>query len=197
MNWSPEGVAAFALPDFSGTLTPEAQAAADLARAEAAAEEAYARGYEDGQQAGRVEAEAAIGPALEALGGAADALRAVQAALGTEAEEALMAMAVAVAREIVQRELRQDPAALRELIRRATTILPLEQTLEVRLHPEDLAVLAGDLELLAAGGRRLEVQWVPDATLDRGGYVIETPQRIVDANLDEQLQVYYRRLRDG
>lgn len=197
MNWSPDGVAAFALPDFSGTLTPEAQAAADLARAEAAAEEAYARGYEDGQQAGRAEAESEIQPALEALGGAADSLRAVQAALGTEAEEALIAMAVAVAREIVQRELRQDPAALRELIRRATTILPLEQTLEVRLHPEDLAALAGDLELLAAGGRRLDVQWVPDATLDRGGYVIETPQRIVDANLDEQLQGYYRRLRDG
>lgn len=197
MNWSPDSVERFALPDFSLTLTPEALLQEAARREHDVQDEAYTRGYEDGQQAGRSALEAQVLPALEALGGAADSLQAVQAALSAEAEEALLAMAIAVAREIVQRELQQDPEQLRTLIRRATTILPMEQTLEIRLHPHDLATLAGDLEMHSVGGRRLEVLWVPDDTLDRGGYVIETPQRIVDANLDEQLLAYYRRLRDG
>lgn len=196
MKWS-EGVEHFALPDFSLTLTPEALAAAEEREQSDADAASYARGYEDGQQAGRFEVESTVLPAVEALGGAAESLHAVQAAVRAEAEEALLAMAIAVAREIVQRELEQDPELLRELIRRATTILPMEQTLEIRLNPADLKSLGGDLEMHAAGGRRLDVQWVPDPSLDRGGYVIETPQRIVDANLDEQLLAYYQRLRDG
>jgi len=198
MNLSPEHVEAYALTDLS-VNGPSGDAAAQMLRSEAlaATEEAYERGYVDGEQVGRFAAESAVLPAVEALGGAADALQAVQAALLGEVEEALLAMAVAVAREIVQRELQQDPEQLRELIRRATTILPMEQMLEIRLHPTDLAALGGDLEMYAVGGRKLEVQWVPDASLERGGYMIETPQRVVDANLDEQLVAYYRRLRDG
>ena len=73
----------------------------------------------------------------------------------------------------------------------------MEQTLEVRLNPADLAALDGHLDLHAVGGRKLEAIWIPDATIERGGYLIETPQRVVDANLDEQFGTYYRRLRDG
>jgi flagellar assembly protein FliH len=198
MNSSAEPVAAFALPDLGVPhVSDDVRADRQAQALTAAAEEGYVRGYEDGLQAGRAAAEAEILPALQALEGAAASLGAVQAALRSEVEDALLAMAVAVAKEIVQRELEQDPEQLRELIRRAVDVLPMEQTLEVRLNPADLAALGGHLDLHAAGGRKLEAIWIPDATLERGGYLIETPQRVVDANLDEQFGTYYRRLRDG
>ncbi len=198
MNSSAEPVGFFVLPDLGGLDgRPEAVADRHSAELSAAVQEAYARGYEDGTQAGRAAAEGEILPALEALEGAAASLGAVQAALRAEIEEALLAMAVAVAKEVVQRELQLDPLQLRALVRRAVDLLPMEQSLEVRLNPADLASLEGHLELHAVGGRRLEVAWIPDPSLERGGYLIETPQRAVDANLDDQLGAYYRRLRDG
>lgn len=173
-------------------------AAPELAEPAPAAEDlAYDRGFAEGVALGRSEAQDELLSTLQALGGATQSLQAVQASLAAELEESLCALALAVAQRVVQREIEIDPMQLRELVRHAVDVLPVEPSLEIRLHPDDLANLDGHLDLYAAGGRKCDVQWVADATLERGGYVIETPQRIVDGRLDHTLAQIYHRLRDA
>jgi flagellar assembly protein FliH len=107
------------------------------------------------------------------------------------------ALAVAVARRIVQREIATDPALVVAMTRHALEQVELDGRVEVRLHPDDLAEVRARLAPLAPDGRPVDVAWVPDATVGRGGCVVETPQRLVDGQLDTALRALYERLRDG
>ena len=160
-------------------------------------EEAYARGVDDGRRSGGADAERRTLGACQALAGAAESLQAVRAAFASEAEESLFALATALAHQIVQRELTTDPTIVRDLVRRAVEVLPLEGALEIRLNPADLAALGAETDLYAPGGRKLDLRWVPDPTIERGGYLIETSQRVVDGRIDPVLRAMYDRLRDG
>ena len=80
------------------------------------------------------------------------------------------------------------------LVRRAIEQLPLDHTLEVRLHPDDLATLAPSLEAMAAPGRHVKLQWSSDASIERGGFVVETPHRIIDGRTDVALRTLYEKL---
>lgn len=190
---APSSVGQWPVPELGRAAARDAQRPAEPD----AAESAWQHGYDEGVAVGRAEAEGGVLGALVALGGATQSLRAVQASLAAEMEESLYALALAVAQRIVQRELQQDPALLRELVRRAVDVLPLDQSLEIHLHPDDLAALDASLEIQAAGGRRLDVQWVADPTMEPGGYQIETPQRVLDGRLDQAIVTMYQRLRDA
>lgn len=162
-----------------------------------AVEEAYARGLEEGRLTAGADAERRIVGACQALAGAAESLQAVRAALAVEAEESLYALATALAHQIVQRELTTDPTIVRDLVRKSVEVLPLDGELEIRLNPADLAALGAETDLYAPGGRKLDLRWIPDPTIERGGYVIETSQRVVDGRIDPVLRAMYESLRDG
>ncbi len=192
---SPESarVAAWPVPDLR-LASPQAD---DAPASPSAADEAYARGLEEGRLRAGADADRRIVGACQALAGAAESLQAVRAALAVEAEESLYALATALAHQIVQRELTTDPTIVRDLVRRAVEVLPLDGALEIRLHPADLAALGAETDLYAPGGRKLDLRWVPDPAIERGGYVIETSQRVVDGRIDPVLRAMYESLRDG
>lgn len=160
-------------------------------------EDAYASGVEEGRRAAAADAGRRILSACQALAGAAESLQAVRASFASEAEESLYALATALAHQIVQRELTTDPTIVRDLVRRTVEVLPLEGALEIRLNPADLAALGVETDLYAPGGRKLDLRWVPDPSIERGGYLIETSQRVVDGRIDPVLRAMYERLRDG
>jgi flagellar assembly protein FliH len=158
---------------------------------------AYARGLEDGRREAADEAERRLGGARTAMAGAAAALEHERATFARRGEESLYAIATALAQRLLQRELALDPTVVRDLVRRALEAVPLEGTLEVRVHPADLAALGHDLELYAPGGRRLELRWVPDPGIGRGGFMIETPLRVVDGRVEKVLEAALERLLHG
>jgi flagellar biosynthesis/type III secretory pathway protein FliH len=51
-------------------------------------------------------------------------------------------LAVAVARQILDREVRGSTAAFGELVRRALAEFPLDERVRIRLHPSDLATIS-------------------------------------------------------
>jgi flagellar assembly protein FliH len=161
------------------------------------ADVAFVQGVEEGRQAATEEADQKTLAARQALAGAAESLQAVRAALASEVEEAVYALAVALAQQIIQREVSTDPTIIRDLVRRGLEVLPLEGALEIKLHPADLGALGDHLDLYAPGGRSLDVRWVADTTVGRGGFAIETPQRMVDGRIDPVLLAMYDRLRNG
>ena len=185
------------------TLSPSERAAREAerlaaeaaARAEELAAEAYAAGRADGfAEAQRLETER-LSHALVALDTALAEVRANDERWTDNAEENVCAVAVAVARHVVGRELRTDGQAIANLVRRALAEFVIDQPLTVRLHPQDLALIHEAHEAADAPALRAHTtRWVPDAQLVRGGCLVEGRERIVDGRLDTALERAYRRL---
>ena len=91
-------------------------------------------------------------------------------------------VAIALARQVVRTELQTQPAAVAAVAQEALgAALMSAQQLALRLHPDDLALVrqhAG--AALAERGARL----VSDATLTRGGCVVETDVGVIDASVE-------------
>lgn len=167
---------------------------------EAELEEAYRRGRADGEQAAHVRARREVETALTAARGVLQQVRESRQSWSQGLEENLVALATAVARHMLQRELREDPRTFQALVHEAVTSFPPDQALRVKLHPEDLALLAslgngkvpGDE---AHGGR--EARWMADPDMVPGGCIVEGPDRIVDGRVDRALERIFRELTRG
>lgn len=158
------------------------------------AEAAYAQGYEDGRREGEIGEAARLRNALAAMEGALADLYANEARWTGAIEENVAALATAIARQIIDRELKSDAGVVAGLVKRALTEFPLDQPVRVRINPADLAALSShgaDGEPI--GGNR-EVSWQADPQLAPGGCVLEGRDRIVDGRVDAALERVYRRL---
>ena len=171
-----------------GADDPEAQA--DPTQGDAS----YERGYADGMRTGMEKAAREIGPATEAMMKAAVALDSVKDEFLRDLEGSVHALAVAIARQLVQREVAGDPSITRDLVRRGLELLPQDAAIEVRLHPVDLAQLG---EELATKASRLEgsvIRCIEDPSLDRGSFLLESPFRLIDGRIDHALRSLYEKL---
>ncbi len=157
--------------------TAREEARSILASAEAEAEKARLRGYEDGLARARQEAAAA-----------AVALRAEALRLRAEAGERLVRLAVDLARRVLKEELRQHPEALESLARGALSQVSWCQRVTLRLHPEDadrLRSAAPDLAQAMTPGAELRLE--PDETLAPGSCLVETEAGELDGSVEVQL----------
>ena len=157
---------------------------------------AYARGYDDGRREAMDEAERTLKRAAGLLVSAAEALEACRAAIVRELEDSVYLLALAVARQLVDREVAADPGIVRDLLQKGFETLPIGSRVEVHLHPEDLEALRTQFGLPAGEGRASEIQWVADLGVERGGCTLETPHRVIDGRIDEMMKELYQRMRD-
>lgn len=153
--------------------------------------EARRQAFEEGRVAGRADAQHA---AEQRVADAVNALHAVIAGLKEHEEtfvgvleENLTALACAIARQVLQREVQVNPSAIRELVHAAIAAFPQDQGLRIRLNPQDHAILAGDSTFR-------DVNWVPDSRIVRGGCVVEGRERIVDGRVDIAIEAVFRAL---
>lgn len=167
-----------------------AQLAAERTRLEA---DAYTRGYADAVAAARTSADARLAAALGALAEATASVRLHESRWTANCEENLAALAIVVARHIVQREVSVDQSIVRDLVQRALSQFPIDQTITVRLHPEDVATCDG-LARQGANGMVQEVRLVPDTHINQGGCLVEGRERIIDGRVDTSLERAYRSL---
>lgn len=159
--------------------------------------EAYREGFEAGHTAGAEAAAAELSSARSAAIEAAAEIRAREADWAGVLEENVCAVATAVARRILDRELETDRLVVLEMARAAVERFGLEESLRIRLNPDDHAVLAqaeGGAAELAASLEGRAVQWIADAGIDAGGCVVEGRERIVDGRVDTALARAYRML---
>jgi len=136
---------------------------------------------------------------MRAAESAVDQIRLSREAWNAVLHDNLVTLATAMARQIVERELRQDPATFQELARKAVAGFPADEPLRIRLHPADLLLLAGDEGDVDPAAVKLGdrfVRWIPDEEIIPGGCIVEGPDRIVDGRVDEALQRIYWTLVD-
>ena len=182
---------ALELPELDARPTADADG---LMSRRTEADEAHARGFAEGLREGTARSEQRVHVALETLGRVGEYLHTAQSAFVRDRARDLHGLALAVARKLIQREVTADPALLRELVDRALELVPLEPHLEVRLHPEDLSVLMGGPSAPEADGKGTAIKWLGDPTIERGGFLVESPLRIVDGRTDFALRSLYERL---
>ena len=169
-------------------VDPQAQFASELARAEAAA---FACGRAEGVRDTRAVVDAELSKAVAAVNEVASMVQLHESRWIANAEENIAALAVAVARHIVQHEVTVDAGSIRGLVTRALVQLPVDQPIVARLNPEDIAS-CGALVTPDASGRAPDIRWVADPHIMRGGCLVEGRERIIDGRIDTSLERVYR-----
>jgi flagellar assembly protein FliH len=170
-------------PDVGGPIPAQKMATvgglADL-QAEAH-KEAFEQGLAEGREAGRAEVRAQV----DRLAGMFYDLAKPFEVLDAEVERELLTLAMALARQIVRRELKADPTQIIGIIREAIAALPVAaRDVRVHLHPEDAAVVRQHLAPTES-----ERAWaiVEDPVMARGGCQITTATSRIDARLETRL----------
>jgi len=171
----------WAAPDVGAPSAgmPTVSGLADL-QAEAY-QEAFEQGLAEGREAGRAQVRAQV----EQLAGMFYDLAKPFEELDAEVERELLTLAMALARQIVRRELRTDPTQIIGIIREAIAALPVAaREVRVRLHPEDAAIVRQNL---APTESERAWQIVEDPVMARGGCQVTTATSRVDARLETRL----------
>jgi flagellar biosynthesis/type III secretory pathway protein FliH len=192
-----------ALAKFSLWPLPELAQAAGASQSALASstgptpeEDAFARGHEAGRAEALSEANRTLKRAAGLLVSTAEALDAARLNVIRELEDSVYLLALAVARQLIQREVAADPTIVRDLVQRALEAFPVGSHVEIHLNPEDLTALRSQFGLPSADGRAADLQWVGDPSIERGGCTLETPHRVVDGRVDTALKELFHRMRD-
>lgn len=189
---APSPVSAPAPPPAPDPAAEVARRMAELeARAGRQAREARDAGYREGEAAGRTAAEQELRPVLERLARSIEEIARLRPAMAAEAEASLLKLSVAIARRVLHRELSLDPGALAGIVRAALETAQIDETCRVRAHPEQAEVLR-----LAFAANPRAVQVEPDASLERGGVIVESARGRLDASVETQLAEIERGLAD-
>jgi flagellar assembly protein FliH len=101
-----------------------------------------------------------------------------------EAEQDVVALALAVARRILHRELTMAPEALLGLVKAALDKMEAREVHQVRVSRQDAAMVRQFFEQMGLPQR---VEVMGDASLVPGGVILESGRGILDASVDTQL----------
>lgn len=148
-------------------------------------EEAYAEGLEQGKKkgyaAGLVEIRAQANRLMQIIATLHEPL--IQ--LDDQIEKELVALSIAIARQIVRRELKTDPGQIVAVVREAVASLPVgSRNVNLHLHPEDAALVRNALSLT---GNDKTWRVVEDPLFTRGGCKVVTDISQIDATLDTRI----------
>lgn len=105
--------------------------------------------------------------------------------LDQDIENELVQLALAVASQIIRREIKLHPDEIIAVVREAINVLPLSaQKITLNLHPEDAELVRNILNL---DDNLPSWRMVENPLLTRGGCTLETETSTVDATLEKRL----------
>ncbi len=177
-----------AAPDQVLTVA-HAQAEAMRAAAHREAEEIRRAAFEEGRAQGAKELRDVIDRTETLLGQIAEARDALLASVSGRVIDAI----VHIAGVIAQGAIIQDRARMEGIVQKALESIREDDRVVLRLHPDDVAVLAPAREdLERACGTQVSIR--SDRSVLRGGCVVETSRGLVDARLDTKLAAIHSAL---
>jgi flagellar assembly protein FliH len=101
-----------------------------------------------------------------------------------EAEQDVVALALAIARRILHRELTVDPEALLGLVKAGFEKMEMREVHRVRVSREDALLVRQYLEKI---GSPHHVEVIADPGLGRGAAILDSSRGILDASIETQL----------
>jgi flagellar assembly protein FliH len=161
---------------------PQTTEAEWRARIATARQQGYEDGYRDGTAALEGFKLSHLRETSAQLGALLDGFDAQFAALDRRLAQNLSQLAVQLAQQVLRAELQQHPAVVARVAAEAVTSVVLSaRQITVHVHPDDLPLVAeGAEEALRGRGARL----VPDASLERGGVLVQSDAGCVDGRIE-------------
>jgi flagellar assembly protein FliH len=161
-------------------------------------QEAYCRGFSDGEKNGfaqgeRAAADAAksrLEPLLEGLRHVLAELESLQRRACHDLENELVHLALGVARKIVGREVQVNAETVAGIVRDALSRVEHAEQITIRMNPADLECLVElkprILDGLADAGR---ARFEADASISSGGCRIESDSGDIDARTEQRFKI--------
>jgi len=169
----------------------------DEAEIQAIRDAAYQEGLELGKAAGLEAAKKQIDEQNKLIATMIDQMIEPLSQCGEKTQQELLKLAFAIARQIVRRELQQDPGQLIAIIREALKLLPIgAENITIALHPEDANVVKNALSI---DGEDESGPWQikSDPSVERGSCQVDTENSKIDASIDKQIAVLFSRVAGG
>jgi flagellar assembly protein FliH len=192
MSSKDEAVARWDLPAVEGPLVQRRGAGVNVMHLEAVERDAWEQGLAAGHAEGVRRGEAELAVRVNEMNVKVAALEAIIGTLAkpleqldTAIEQELTRLALIIAKHLVRRELRLDPAQVIGIIRHTVGLLPVAaRDLKVHLHPDDAAIVRAKLAQPSG-----EPEWVlkEDPLLARGGCRLTTATSSIDARLESRV----------
>ncbi|WP_084161914.1 flagellar assembly protein FliH [Methylocaldum szegediense] len=158
-------------------------------------ERGYRDGRDEGYRQGFDEGRADAASLAKRLQDILECLSEPLARVDEQVEQELVALAIAVAKQLIRRELRTEPGEIVAVVREAMAILPSgARKIRLHLHPDDAELVRSLLAL-----EELAPRWkiVEDPLLTRGGCRIITDASRIDATVESRLASTIARLFGG
>jgi flagellar assembly protein FliH len=158
-------------------------------RAEVIEKEAFDKGFQQGERAGRQMIEESMGSALKALEEALARWRERADELMAQVEQEAVKLSLAIARKIVNREIRLDPTLVLDVIKAAIRSQPISGEITIRINPMDEETVREGCEGILKEFRELKgIRIEADPAVQRGGALVECDLGELDARLERQFQ---------
>jgi flagellar assembly protein FliH len=157
-----------------------------------ARKEGFEQGRRDGLQAARKEVDTTLQRLEQIMQAMAEPLQAVD----EQVESELTQLAIAIARQIIRRELQSDPEQVIGVVRDALSALPsAARNVYIHLNPQD-ALLVRE-KLVPADDAEMPWKVIDDIALTRGGCRIESATSRIDASVEKRLNSVIAELMGG
>lgn len=148
-------------------------------------EEGYAQGHGEGCREALETGRRQVEEKLTYLQSLIESLETPFKQLDDQVEQELRHLVVAIAQQLVRREIRAEPGEIIGLIRESMALLPANQRrVSIHLHPEDAELLR---DILAASDKEHNWDLVEEPLITRGGCRIGTEVSHIDATLESRL----------
>jgi flagellar assembly protein FliH len=158
--------------------------------------QAYQEGFDLGHKEGLDAAQKEIAAQMQRLNQILRALAEPLQAADQQVEQELIALAMAVARQIIRRELQTDPEQVVAVVREAMAELPSSaRNIRIYLHPDDAALVHDAFNTEEAETAPWKI--VEEMALTRGGCRIESDTSMVEASLEKRLNSILTELMGG
>jgi flagellar assembly protein FliH len=196
---TPDDVSRWDLPKVEGAALPRGSGGVNVMHLAAVERDAWEHGYKAGHVEGVRKGEADLKQRIAEVDVKVAALQAIietlakpLADLDTGIETELTRLAMIIAKHLVRRELKLDPAQVIGIVRHTVGLLPLAaRNIKVHLHPDDAAILRDRLAT-PVGEREWELR--EDPLMARGGCRVTTDNASIDARVESTIAAAMRGL---
>ncbi len=151
--------------------------------------EAYEKGFEQGRKDGFALEEKQIEEQRQQMEALFSEIHGLKTTLFREAEEEAVTLSRRIARRIVRREIETDPGVIHRSVRAALDFVADRSRLAISIHPEDMEEVRKILPELASMTDGGSFKVVEDASVERGGCLLETGFGRINATVSNQLDV--------
>jgi flagellar assembly protein FliH len=187
-----DSISRWDMPSVNGRTVQARRPGRTVSELEEVERRAYDEAFAKGREAGLAAARAESQQALNQLNSQVQRLQSVLGSLSkpleqvnAEVEQQLLNLTLSVARHLVRRELRIDPAQVIAIIRETVALLPAAaRDVRVHMHPEDAAVVR---ERLATPTADRAWTIIEDPVMTRGGCRVTTETAQIDSRLETRI----------